>query len=116
MKDSMQEDYSNSIKDYYNQQPDTSVTSNEKQQLSKPQFLRMNSATPALEAHSATKKPLISKLKSDIVQIEQEFSHSQQTLGHTPTQIDRTPPYRSSAKRRKISDDPFVSLEKQQQQ
>jgi len=75
MKDSMQEDYSNPKADDH-QQLATSVTSYEKQQqqqqqqLSKPRFLRMNSATPALEAHSATKKPLLSKLKSDIVQLE----------------------------------------------
>ena len=74
MKDSMQEDYSNPKADDH-QQLATSVTSYEKQQqqqqqLCKPRFLRMNSATPALEAHSATKKPLLSKLKSDIVQLE----------------------------------------------
>jgi len=51
-----------------------------------------------------------SNFKTDLSQIEQELSHSQ-TLGHTPTRTP--PPCRSSAKRRKISDEHFKSIEKQ---
>lgn len=81
----------------------------------KKQFERMNSAAPVLEAHSARKKPLLSKIiKSDIAQLEQEMSHTQ-TLGHTPSQVDRTVTFRSSAKRRKTSDDHFKSNEKQEE-
>ena len=83
--------------------------------LSNPRYKKMQSAAPMLEAYSASKKPVHSKFRADIVQLEQEYSQSQ-TLGQTPSQPNRTPPpERSSAKRRKISDhDPFVSHEKLQ--
>ncbi len=73
---------------------------------------KTKSAAPNMEVHSASKKPLLSKYRSDIVQLEQEMSQHP-TLGHTPSQLNTTPPpCRSSAKRRKISD-PFKSTEKQ---
>ena len=69
---------------------------------------KIKSHCPGLETYSATKR-VLSNFKTELSQIEQELSHSQ-TLGHTPTRTP--PPCRSSAKRRKISDDHFKSIEK----
>ena len=69
-----------------------------------------------IENHSDNKRNSLSNLKPDISHLEQEMSQAQ-THGHTPSQFNRTPPpYRSSAKRRKVSDElpSFKSHEKHQ--
>jgi len=78
---------------------------------------KIKSAAPNMEVYSAKKKPLLSKFRTDrtdTMQLEQELSQQHTTLGCTPSQLTTTPPYqRSGAKRRKLSDDPFKSIEKQ---